>query len=58
MDIRIWALHCGPIHLGRLDGRMRPSPHGPLCPTWALVPNMSPCPHMSLGDSPKLLPCK
>jgi hypothetical protein len=35
MDIRIWALRCGPIHLGRLDpsaslragSRMRPSPH-------------------------------
>ena len=26
-DMRIWALPCGPIHLGRLDGRMRPSPH-------------------------------
>jgi hypothetical protein len=21
-------MRCGPIHLGRMDGRMRPSPHG------------------------------
>ena len=41
-DIRIWALHCGPIHLGRLDGRMRPSPHEPQDLT-----------HHDLADSPK-----